>query len=95
MVVSLQVSVRRAGIADESVDLVISNCVVNLSPDKQRVIREAYRVLRAGGEMHFSDVYADRRVPAALQTDEASGCRPACCMLTASRRNQPLDVIGS
>ena len=70
----------RAGIADESVDLVISNCVVNLSPDKRRVIREAYRVLRPGGEMHFSDVYADRRVPAALQTDEVR-CRPPNCML--------------
>jgi len=52
------------------VDLVISNCVVNLSPDKARVIQEAFRVLRPGGEMHFSDVYADRRVPAALQKDE-------------------------
>lgn len=65
---------RRAGIADASADLVISNCVVNLSPDKPRVIREAYRALRPGGEMHFSDVYADRRVPAALQKDEVIFC---------------------
>jgi SAM-dependent methyltransferase len=84
IVISFWVHIRRAGIADESVDLVISNCVVNLSPDKQRVIREAYRVLRPGGEMHFSDVYADRRVPAALQTDEVSGCCPACCTLQHS-----------
>lgn len=54
-------------------DLIISNCVVNLSPDKTRVIREAFRVLRPGGEMYFSDVYADRRVPAALQKDEVRG----------------------
>jgi arsenite methyltransferase len=87
MVISLRASIRRAGIADESVDLVISNCVVNLSPDKQRVIREACRVLRAGGEMHFSDVYADRRVPAALQEDEVSRQRLVCCMLTTSRRS--------
>mmetsp|Transcript_7375 Transcript_7375/g.21778 ORF Transcript_7375/g.21778 Transcript_7375/m.21778 type:complete len:258 (-) Transcript_7375:1455-2228(-) len=60
----------RANIADDSVDLVISNCVVNLSPDKPRVIQEAFRVLRPGGELHFSDVYASRRVPAHVQRDE-------------------------
>ena len=54
----------QAGISDSSVDLVISNCVVNLSPDKQRVLSEAYRVLAPGGEFYFSDVYCDRRLPA-------------------------------
>ncbi len=56
-----------AGVADASVDLVISNCVVNLSADKAAVLREAYRVLAPGGEMYFSDVYADRRLPAAVR----------------------------
>lgn len=59
-----------AGIGDESVDMVISNCVVNLSPDKRAVLREAFRVLAPGGEFYFSDVYADRRVPEAAQKDE-------------------------
>ncbi|KAI3425190.1 hypothetical protein D9Q98_008959 [Chlorella vulgaris] len=58
----------RAGVPDSSVDLVISNCVINLSPDKARVLREVYRVLAAGGEMHFSDVYCDRRLPAEVRT---------------------------
>jgi SAM-dependent methyltransferase len=49
-----------------SFDLVVSNCVVNLSPSKPDVLREAFRVLKPGGEMYFSDVYADRRVPAAV-----------------------------
>lgn len=53
----------KANIANESVDIVISNCVVNLSPDKLRVIQEAYRVLAPGGEFYFSDVYCDRRLP--------------------------------
>ncbi|GAQ93433.1 hypothetical protein KFL_015250010 [Klebsormidium nitens] len=61
---------QQAGIADASVDLIISNCVVNLSPDKAAVLREAYRVLAPGGEFHFSDVYCDRRLPAAVRRHE-------------------------
>jgi arsenite methyltransferase len=58
-----------AGISDDSVDVVISNCVINLSPDKQRVFAEILRVLKPGGEFYFSDVFADRRIPHALQED--------------------------
>uniref|UniRef100_A0A7S1RAS6 Arsenite methyltransferase n=1 Tax=Alexandrium catenella TaxID=2925 RepID=A0A7S1RAS6_ALECA len=60
----------KAGLEDESFDLVISNCVVNLSPDKPRVLREVYRVLANGGEFYFSDVYADRRIPADVQAHQ-------------------------
>ena len=60
----------KAGIADSSIDMIISNCVQNLSPDKPRVISEAYRVLKDGGEFHFSDVYADRRLPTAVTSNE-------------------------
>jgi len=58
-----------AGIPDASVDLVVSNCVVNLSPDKPRVLSEIFRVLRPGGELYFSDIFADRRLPAVLLDD--------------------------
>ena len=58
-----------AGIASNSIDVVVSNCVINLSPDKGRVFSEILRVLRPGGELLFSDVFADRRLPAALQQD--------------------------
>jgi ubiquinone/menaquinone biosynthesis C-methylase UbiE len=63
-------NLAEAGIQNESVDMIISNCVVNLSPDKPSVIREAYRVLANGGEFYFSDVYCDRRLPKAVQQHE-------------------------
>ncbi|TXL02716.1 methyltransferase type 11, partial [Methylococcaceae bacterium CS2] len=58
-----------AGVADNSVDLVVSNCVINLSPDKRQVLSEILRVLKPGGEIYFSDVYADRRIPQALKME--------------------------
>ena len=57
------------GIADESIDIVISNCVLNLSPRKEQVFSEIFRVLKPGGELYFADVFAGRRVPAHLQDD--------------------------
>lgn len=60
---------RSLGIADGSIDVVVSNCVVNLSPDKPRLLAEIFRVLKPGGELYFSDVYADRRLPEALRQD--------------------------
>ena len=52
-----------------SFDVIVSNCVVNLSPDKDAVLRGVYRLLKNGGEFYFSDVYADRRVPEAVRDD--------------------------
>jgi arsenite methyltransferase len=58
------------GIADNSVDAVVSNCVINLSADKESVFREIFRVLKPGGELFFSDIFASRRVPKVLQEDK-------------------------
>ncbi len=56
-------------LAQGSFDLVVSNCVINLSPDKEAVLRGVFDLLRPGGELYFSDVYADRRVPEAVRND--------------------------
>jgi arsenite methyltransferase len=58
-----------AGLADASADVVVSNCVLNLAGDKARVLAEVFRVLKPGGELFFSDVFADRRIPAPLLAD--------------------------
>ncbi len=52
-----------------SFDVIVSNCVVNLSTDKEAVLKGIHRLLKDGGEFYFSDVYADRRVPEALRND--------------------------
>ena len=57
------------GLGDASFDVVVSNCVVNLSPDKEAVLRQVHRLLKSGGEFYFSDIYADRRVPSELRHD--------------------------
>ena len=60
---------RGAGVKDGSIDLAISNCVVNLSPDKKAVLRGVHRALTDGGEFYFSDVYCDRRLPETVKLD--------------------------
>jgi len=61
---------KEAGLEDSTFDIIISNCVVNLSPDKRAVLSEAYRVLKDGGELYFSDVYADRELSEDIRKDK-------------------------
>jgi arsenite methyltransferase len=72
----LKGTIEEVPLPDESVDVVISNCVINLSTDKDRVLREAFRVLRPGGRFAVSDIVVQGRLPEELRRSlEAwSGC---------------------
>lgn len=77
-------------IDDASVDVVISNCVINLAPDKAAVYREVARVLRPGGRMIVSDVVLDAPLPAAIADDVNA---LVGCVAGASLRNDYLATI--
>ncbi|MBT5093439.1 MAG: methyltransferase domain-containing protein [Halobacteriovoraceae bacterium] len=62
-------NLKEVDLKDDFFDVIVSNCVINLATDKDAVLEEAFRVLKAGGELYFSDVYSDRRVPAELVKD--------------------------
>ncbi|XP_054456360.1 arsenite methyltransferase [Anoplopoma fimbria] len=58
-----------AGIQSDSVDIVLSNCVICLCPDKRAVLQQAYNVLKEGGELYYSDMYASKVVPDHMKED--------------------------
>jgi len=61
-------------VADGTVDVILSNCVVNLSPDKSQVFADAYRVLKSGGRLCISDVLAKSEIPEEIKNDRALVC---------------------
>ncbi|WP_332237301.1 arsenite methyltransferase [Sporolactobacillus sp. KGMB 08714] len=72
-------------VADQSVDVILSNCVINLSPDKPQVFKEAFRVLRKGGRLAISDVVLTAELPAEIKNDldvSYSGCMSGASSIT-------------
>ncbi len=68
--------IEQLPVADETADVVISNCVINLSPDKPQVFREAYRALRPGGRLAVSDIVTDGALPEGIKDNLSAwvGC---------------------
>ncbi len=79
-------------IEDNSVDVILSNCVVNLSPDKEKVFQEAYRVLKPGGRIMISDLVTEGELPEEIRKSFDAW---ACCIAGALEKNQYLGTIKS
>lgn len=77
-------------VEDSSVDVVISNCVINLSPDKEKVFREAYRVLKPGGRIMISDIVAEGELPEEVRKSFDAW---AGCVAGALEKSQYLETI--
>lgn len=79
-------------VIDDSVDVILSNCVINLSPNKPRVFAEAFRVLKAGGKLTLSDVVLERPLPPVLAGSAAAYLG---CVAGASLKNDYLEMLKS
>ena len=82
--------IEKLPVEDGSVDAIISNCVINLSPDKAEVFAEAYRVLKPGGRLIVSDIVSDGVLPDEIRNDSNAW---ACCIGGALEQQQYLGEI--
>lgn len=82
--------IEKLPVDDDSVDVIISNCVINLAPDKVKVFREAFRVLRPGGRLMVSDIVLNGELP---EWVKASVTAYSACVSGAEKKNQYLDQM--
>jgi arsenite methyltransferase len=76
-------------VADNTADVVISNCVINLSPNKKRVFREAFRVLKPGGRLMVSDITLLKKLPETVRRT----LHPGSCVVNAMMKDVYINVI--
>ena len=86
--------IEEVPLPDASVDVIISNCVVNLSPDKPAVLAEAHRVLRGGGRLGISDVVAEDRLTAAERAERGGWAGCIAGALSVGEYRRLLDAAG-
>ncbi len=77
-------------VSDNSVDIVLSNCVINLAPDKKKVFQEAYRVLKSGGKMYVSDVVLLGKLSVVQKNDPKLLC---ACVSGAIHRSNYISIL--
>jgi arsenite methyltransferase len=82
--------IEKLPVEDESVDAIISNCVINLSPDKSKVFREAYRALKPGGRLTVSDIVSEGALSDEIKSDSNAW---ACCIGGALEQQEYLGKI--
>ena len=82
--------IEKLPVEDESVDAIISNCVINLSPDKSKVFQEAYRALKPGGRLTVSDIVSEGALPDEIKTDSNAW---ACCIGGALEQQEYLEKM--
>jgi len=82
--------IEKLPVEDESVDVIISNCVINLSPDKHKVFQEAYRVLKSGGRLTVSDIVSEGVLPDEIKSNSNAW---ACCIGGALEQQEYLEKI--
>jgi SAM-dependent methyltransferase len=82
--------IEKLPVGDKSVDALISNCVINLSPDKSKVFQEAYRALKPKGRLTVSDIVSERALPDEIKTDSNAW---ACCIGGALEQQEYLEKI--
>ena len=76
-------------VADNTVDAIISNCVINLTPNKKKVFEEAFRVLKPGGRIMVSDIVLTKELPEAIK----KGAHPASCVQGAIMKDKYVETI--
>ena len=82
--------IEKLPVEDDSVDAIISNCVINLSPDKSKVFREAYRALKPGGRLTVSDIVSEGALPDEIKSDSNAW---ACCIGGALEQQEYLEKM--
>jgi arsenite methyltransferase len=82
--------IEKMPLGDNSVDVIISNCVINLAPDKSKVFKEAYRVLKDGGKMYVSDIVPLGKLTEDQLNDEDLLCS---CVAGALQKSEYLTKI--